>query len=113
MSEKVKKSLQHFWDHGVSVSKSKFHFAKLVVKYVGYTKEADRIELDPTKVKAMASFPLAANQTKLRSFMGLIIEMSGHSKEISEATLPLQRLMKKKNTFHCMEEHQKAMDKLK
>ena len=40
-------------DYGVSVSKSKFNFAKPEVKYVGYIVKADGIELDPTKVKTL------------------------------------------------------------
>ena len=58
--------------------------------------KADGIELDPTKVKAISNFPAPTNLTELRSFMGLVNQMSGHSKEVSEATLPLQPLMKKK-----------------
>ena len=97
--EQVKKLLQRFRDHGVSVSKTKFNFSKAEVKYVGYIVKADGIELDPTKVKAISNFPAPTDLTELRSFMGLVNQMSGHSKEVSEAALPLQPLMKKKNTF--------------
>lgn len=75
--------------------------------------KADRIELDPTKVKAISNFPATTNLTELRSFIGLLNQMSGHSEEVSEAALPLQPLMKKKNTFQWMEEHQKAVEKVK
>ena len=95
------------------MSKSKFNFAKPEVKYVGYIVEADGIELDPTKVKTISKFPAPTNLTEPRLFMGLVNQMSGHSKEVSEAALPLQPLMKKKNTFQSMEEHQKAIDKVK
>ena len=95
----VKKLLQRFRDHGVSVSKSKFNFAKPEVKYVGYIVKADGVELDPTKVKAISKFPAPTNLTELRSFMGLVNQMSGHSKEVNQAAQPLQPLMKKKNTF--------------
>ena len=45
--------------------------------------------------------------------MGLVNQMSGHSKEVSEAALPLQPLMKKKNVFQWMTKRQEAMDKVK
>ena len=45
--------------------------------------------------------------------MGLVNQMSGHSNEVSEAAQPLQPLMKKKNVFQWMTEHQEAMDKVK
>ena len=109
----VKKLLQRFRDHGVSVSKSKFNFAKPEVKYVGYIVKADGVELDPTKFKAISKFPAPTNLTELRSFMGLVNQMSGHSKEVNQAAQPLQPLMKKKNTFQWMEEHQQAMEKVK
>ena len=97
--------MQRFRDHGVSVSKSKFNFAKLEVKYVGFIVKADGVELDPTTVEAISNFAAPTNLTELRSFMGLVNQMSGHSKEVSQASLPLQPLMKKKNTFQRIEEH--------
>ena len=39
--------------------------------------------------------------------------MSGRSKKVSKAALPLQPLMKKKKHFQRLEEHQKAMNKVK
>ena len=45
--------------------------------------------------------------------MDLVNQISGHSKEVSQAAQPLQPLMKKKNTFQWMEEHQQAMEKVK
>ena len=97
---KGKKLLQRFRDHGVSVSKSKFNVAKPEAKYVGYIVNADRVKIDPTKLKAISNFPAPTNLTELRSFMGLVNQMSGHSKELSQAAQPLQPLIKKKNTFH-------------
>ena len=82
--------MQRFRDHGVSVSKSKFNFAEPEVKYVGYTVEADGVELDPTKVKAISNFPAPTNLTDLRSFMGLVNKMPGQWKEVSQAAQPLQ-----------------------
>ena len=69
---RVKKLLQRFRDHGVSVSKTKFNFAKPEVKYVGYIVKADGIELDPTKVKAISNFPAPTKLTELCSFMGVV-----------------------------------------
>ena len=45
--------------------------------------------------------------------MGLVNQMSGHSKETSEAALPLQPLMKKKNMFQWMKEQQIALKRVK
>ena len=95
------------------MSKTKFNFAKPEVKYVGYIVKADGIELDPMKVKAISKVPAPKNLTELWSFMGLVNQMRGHSNEASEAALPLQPLMKKKNMFQWMTEHQEAMDKVK
>ena len=109
----IRKLLQRFRDHGISVSKSKFNFAQPQVKYVGFVVKSDGVELDPTKVRAIAKFPTPTNLTELRSFMGLVNQMSGHSKEVSGAAVPLQPLMKKKNEFQWLPEHQEAMEKVK
>ena len=84
--------MHRFRDHGVSVSKPKFNFAKPDIGYVGHIVKADGIELDPTKVKAISKFSAPTNLTELRSFMGLVNHMSGHSNEVSEAAQPLQPL---------------------
>ena len=78
----IRKLLQRFRDHGISVSKSKFNFAQPQVKYVGFVVKSDGVELDPTKVRAIAKFPTPTNLTELRWFMGLVNQMSGHSKEV-------------------------------
>ena len=62
----------------MSVSKSKFNFAKPEVKYVGYIVKTDRIELDSTKIKAISNFPAPTNLTELRSFTGLVNQINGH-----------------------------------
>lgn len=49
----VKKLLQQSRDHGVSVSISKFQFVNPEVKCICYIVKADKIELDPKKVKAI------------------------------------------------------------
>lgn len=99
--------MQRFRDHGVSVSKSKFNFAKPEDKYLGYIVKTDIFELDIRKIKAISNFRAPTNLTEFCSFMGLGNQMSWHSKNVSEAALPLQPLMKKKNTFQWVEEHQK------
>ena len=65
----VKVLLQRFRGHGVSVSKSKFNFAKPEVRYVRYIVKADGVELDPTKVKEISNFPAPTHLTELRSIV--------------------------------------------
>ena len=60
---------------------------------------------------AILKFPAPTNLIELRIFMGIVHQMSGHSKEVSEAALPLQPLMKKKNTFQWMGLRKKDLKK--
>lgn len=60
--------------------KSKFSVSKPELKYVYYIVKAGGIELDPTKVKAISMFHAPTNLSELQSVMGLVNQMSGHSK---------------------------------
>ena len=96
---KIRELLQRCRTHGISMSRKKFEFARNKVKYVGFVLSKDRIEADPDKLKAIRKFPTPTNLTELRSFMGLVNQLSGHSKKLIKAALPLRPLLKTKRKF--------------
>ena len=93
---KIRTVLERCRKHGISISENKFKFVQAEVKYVGYRINTEGTSLDGAKLKAIESFPNPTNKTELRSFMGLVNQMSKHSNELSGVALPSRTLLKKK-----------------
>ena len=68
--------------HGISISQKKFVFAKQEVRYVGFIVNGEGIKADPDKMKAIRDFPQPTNLTEIRSCMGLVNQLGGHSKDL-------------------------------
>ena len=111
--QEIREVLERCRKHGISISKKKFIFAKTNVKYVGFKVGVNGIEADPDKLMAIRNFPSPTNLTELRSFMGLVNQLTGHSKKLIQAALPLRPLLKTRKEFQWMEEHQNAMEEVK
>ena len=109
----MRKLLQRCRRHGISISQKKFVFAKQEVKYVGFIDSGRLHQADPDKIKAIRDFPQPTNLTELRSFMGLVNQLSGFSKDLMEAALPLRPLLKSKRVFQWLKEHTKSFEKAK
>ena len=109
----VRKLLQRGRVHGISISQKKFVFAKQEVRYVGFIVNGEGIKADPDKMKAIRDFPQPTNLTEIRSFMGLVNQLGGYSKDLIETALPLRPLLKSKKVFQWMEEHTQAFKAVK
>nr|XP_040569667.1 uncharacterized protein K02A2.6-like [Lepeophtheirus salmonis] len=81
------KSVKEFLDRsrkfGISLNKEKFQFAKPKVE----------------KTEALSKIPAPQNRTELRSFMGMVNQMSGFSKEIANLSVTLRPLLSNKNEY--------------
>ena len=109
----VGKLLQRCRVYGISISQKKFVFAKHEVRYVGFIVNGEGIKADPDKMKAIRDFPQPTNLTEIRSFMGLVNQLGGYSKDLIETALPLRPLLKSKKVFQWMEEHTYAFEAAK
>lgn len=100
-------------EHGVTLSAKKFQFAEDQISFCGYTVNQSGWKPDPDKMAAIREFPLPANRTDLRSFMGLVNQCSDFSSSIAEHATPLRGLLKTKHEFLWLAEHTAAMDAIK
>ena len=76
--------------HGISISQKKFVFAKQEARYVGLIENGEGIKADPDKMKAIRHFPQPTNLTEIRSFMGLVNQLGGYSKDLIETVCNIQ-----------------------
>lgn len=74
---------------------------------------ADGISSDPTKVKAVQTWPQPANVTELRNFLGLAGYYSKFVRNFAIISKPLTNLLRKHTMFVWTSEHTEAFDTLK
>ena len=112
--------LDHVWTilercdrYGITLNPAKTAFAESEVSYCGYTLSSSGYTPDDHKVKAIADFPKPANISDLRSFMGLVGQLSEFSPWIYDAAEPLRDLLKPKNEWRWTAQHDDAFTAVK
>ena len=111
--ERVRAVLERCRQHGITLRPEKFQFAQPKVKYCGYVISSDGKEVDPDKLAAIANFPTPSNITDLRSFMGLVQQMSDFTPEIASSAETLRSLLQPKNVFNWTQAHEDAFNAVK
>lgn len=96
-------------NHGVTLNPDKFKFAEDNVEFAGF-------EITPTTVKpcrkyvrAIQDFPTPRNITDVRSWFGLVNQVS-YAFSMTAAMLPFRELLKPSIKFSWDESHQRAFD---
>jgi transposase InsO family protein len=109
----VTKVLERCLEHGVTLNPKKFNFAKAEVNFVGYHIGPNGVAADPSKLDAIAKFPIPSNITDLKSFLGLVNQLGAFSRDVSATAGPLRPLLKKSNAFVWNANHTEAFDAVK
>ena len=97
--DSVVKVLERCRENKITLNPKKFKFGEEEVDYVGYKIGKTGIRADPTKIEAISKFPTPTNLVELRSFMGLVNQLSDFSPDIAGAAEPLRGLLKIKNAY--------------
>ena len=100
-------------ENGVTLSASKFIFAKPEVNYCGFILNRQGRTVDDQKTAAIQQFPVPTNRTDLRSFMGLINQCGEFIPNLAAATAPLRGLLKTSDDFLWTEDHTRAFNAAK
>ena len=97
----------------VTLSESKFEFAKTRVAYGGFIIQPGGVGADPSKVAAIANFPRPNNITQLRSILVLVEQLAQFSPHIRAAATPLRPLLCPSNTFEWSDDCDAAFNNIK
>ncbi len=111
--DNVIRVLEKCKEHKITLNPKKFQFGLEEIDYVGYKVSKDGIQVDDSKVDAVAKFPQPTNLVEMRSFMGLVNQFTDFSTCIAAAAEPLRGLLKPKNDFIWTEDHEAAFEKVK
>jgi hypothetical protein len=98
--------------HNITISVSKLEVGSSIT-FAGFVISDKGIKPDPAKVAAIASFPAPTNITDLRSFVGLTNQLGFFIPDLAQASVALRQLLKKKNAWVWLPEHQAEMDQIK
>ena len=98
--------------HSITLNPDKFHFAKDDVAFAGFEIGSNSVKPCKKYVKAISDFPTPKNLTDVRSWLGLINQVS-FAFSMTDTMLPFRKLLKPSNTFSWDDNLQQAFDKSK
>ena len=95
----VRQFLQRCEDRGISLGRDKFQFCQTEVDFAGFHLSQDGYRISDDITQAISGFPTPSSRTDLRSFFGLVNQLTGSSDRVSSALAPLRPLLSTRNDF--------------
>ena len=97
----------------ITLNPDKIKFAKETLEYCGYILDKNGFTSDKRKVDAISQFKTPTCITDLRSFMGLVSQLSDFSTDIAKTAEPLRQLLKKNHVWMWTPVHDQAFKDVK
>ena len=108
----IKEVLKRCRKYNITVSKSKFKMGTSV-KFGGYIVSNKGVIPDPDKIEAIMNFQSPTDVKCVRSFLGLINQLTSYHPDIAQASTRIRELLKKDVPFIWQAEHENEFRKLK
>ena len=109
----VKTFLQRYADRQITLNFDKCHLFQQEVTFTGFKLLGDGYQVDQSITDAISNFPTPTNRTDLRTFFGLVNQLSVSMSTISSLLTPLWPLLSPKNDFQWSETHNQAFQTAK
>ena len=109
----VQQFLQRCVDKHISLNLGKCKFNQTEVTFAGFTLSAQGYSVDHSITDAISQFPAPTNRIDLRSFFGLVNQISSTTNVVAPLLTPLRPLLSTKNEFIWSPHHQQAFDATK
>ena len=85
----VRAFLQRCADKQIALNIDKCHFSHTQATFAGFQLSSNGYQVDSSITEAISSFPTPTNRTDLRSFFGLVNQLSASTNTISSLLAPL------------------------
>ena len=109
----VRQFLQRCEDKGISLNRDKFQFCQTEITFAGLILSQGGYQISKHITKAIKDFPTPSGRTNLRSYFGLVNQLSGSTNAIAQALAPLGPLLQVKNDYLWNALHEDAFNKAK
>ena len=109
----IRQFLQRCTEKNITLNLSKWIFAQPTVEFAGFILTPNGYKIDPSITWAIAEFPTPANRTDLRSFIGLVNQLSASTPIIATLLAPLRPLLSTKHEYTWNEEFEAAFANIK
>lgn len=111
--ERLEAVLKRLLEAGVTLNLDKCVFSTKQVKFLGHVISSNGIEVDPDKVKAIADLPPPTNVQEVRTFLGMVNQLSKFSDHLADKTKSIRELLLKGNQWTWGNAQQKAFEQIK
>ena len=108
-ADHVKQFLQRCQDRQISLNREKWKYCQPRVTFAGFQLSSEGYQIDPAITEAISKFPTPTNRSDLRSFFGLVNQLSSSTDTIAELLSPMRSLLSTKNEFVWSSEHDQAL----
>ena len=98
--------------HGIVLNPTKFVFCRQSVEFAGFEVTPTTVKPCPRSLEAIQNFPTPKNITDIRSWFGLVNQVS-YSFSAAEHMLPFRMLLKPSTTFEWTQELEELFSKTK
>ena len=105
----VQQFLQRCVDHNIAFNVDKCQFFKTQVTFAGFQLSSDGYKIDPSITEAITKYPTPTSRSDLRSFIGLVNQLSTSTNTLATLLTPLRPLLSVKNVA----QHQEAFSNIK
>ena len=110
--ERFRQIVERCEKFGITLSAKKIQIGQ-EVKFGGMIVNDKGVKVDEAKVDAIRYFPPPKNLQDLRSFFGLANQLGSFVPDLAHVSEPLRPLLKPKNAFCWLPEHDEAFNKVK
>ena len=104
----VKQFLKCCADNNIALNLEKSRFFQTKTTFTGFLLSEEGYQIDPSITSAISNYPVPTNRTELRSFVGLINQLSSSTNLVASLLAPFRPLLSTKNEFVWMPSHDAA-----
>lgn len=97
--EDLRKVLQRFREHGISLNPKKYVFCVTEGKLFGHIVSQEGIRIDPERVEAIQRLSLPSNKIGVKSFFGQVNFLTRLMPDFAETTKHIVDMMKGNSNF--------------
>ena len=112
LNERIQALITRCREHNFTLSRRKLEIGE-EVEFAGQMVSRHGVRPNPSFLQGLRDFPAPKTITELRSFLGMVNQLTTYLPDMARYTGILQALLKKDVAYTWLHEHQEAFDKLR